>query len=167
MTIEVQELVRRFNLLPHPEGGYFHETYRGVDQVRRLADDALRSSSTAIYYLLDNGAYSAWHRIASDEIWHFYAGSPLLVHVLTPTGDWLTHKLGHPVNTPEGSCQVVVPAGCWFAAELEDPQTWGFVGCTVAPGFEFAEFELARPDALRQQFPQHATALQRLLSRNA
>ncbi|CAM5383082.1 cupin domain-containing protein [Eoetvoesiella caeni] len=142
-ALQVASLVRRFNLSPHPEGGYYSETYRGKQQVN-LASGQERSASTAIYYLLDNNAFSAWHRIASDEVWHFYAGSPLLVHVLLPGGELLTHRLGSALESSACVFQAAVPAGCWFAAELAEPGTFAFVGCTVAPGFEFSEFELAK-----------------------
>ncbi|QIM49574.1 cupin domain-containing protein [Pusillimonas sp. DMV24BSW_D] len=160
----VEQLVTGLNMQPHPEGGYYSETYRAADQVTRLSDGAVRSSSTAIYYLLNNGAYSAWHRIASDEVWHFYAGDPLLLHVLAGDGDLQTHRLGHPLAHAQAVCQAVVPAGSWFAAQLEQPAGFALLGCTVAPGFEFSEFELAKADDLLMQYPQHAEIIQPLLA---
>ncbi|KAA1005066.1 cupin domain-containing protein [Paraburkholderia panacisoli] len=157
------ELIRRFNLKPHPEGGFFSETYRSPQRVVR--DDGSvqnRSASTAIYYLLCDGAHSAWHRIRSDEVWHFYAGEPLHVHVLDEHGTLVTHKLGNTVTHPEAVFQAVVPAGLWFAAECADPAAFALVGCTVAPGFEFSEFELADLDALTAEYPQHAESIARL-----
>lgn len=160
---QVSKLVKQLNLEPHPEGGFYAETYRADDRVKRSADGAERASSTAIYYLLNSGAYSAWHRIASDEAWHFYAGSPLDVHVLTPEGDLLTHRLG-PALEQEGCVyQAVVPAGCWFGAELVNPDSFALVGCTVAPGFEFSEFELATASSLLTSYPQHEATIRRLL----
>src|SRR5580698_2062461 len=89
-------LIRRFDLKPHPEGGFFSETYRSEARVTRTSDSGeTRSASTAIYYLLCDGAHSAWHRIRSDEVWHFYAGEPLNVHVLDEAGSLITHKLGN------------------------------------------------------------------------
>ena len=157
------ELIRRFDLKPHPEGGFFSETYRSVDSVRR--DDGstqTRSASTAIYYLLCDGAHSAWHRIKSDEVWHFYAGEPLNVHVLDEAGRLITHTLGNALTHPDAVFQAVVPAGLWFAAECADPATFALVGCTVAPGFEFSEFELADVEALKTRHPQHAAFIERL-----
>ena len=166
MTQEwVERLVTQLNMQPHPEGGYYSETYRAADRVSRAADGAVRSSSTAIYYLLNDGAYSAWHRIASDEVWHFYAGQPLLLHILASSGELQTHRLGHPLEHPQAVCQAVVPAGCWFAAQLEDPAGFALLGCTVAPGFEFSEFELANSNDLLEQYPQHVEALRPLLAR--
>ncbi|GAB2906887.1 cupin domain-containing protein [Paralcaligenes sp. KSB-10] len=159
----VESLIERFQLQPHPEGGYYRETYRGGQSVRRSADGAQRSASTAIYYLLDQGAYSAWHRIASDEIWHFYAGGPLDVHVLDGKGELATYRLGNAQERADAVFQAVVPAGCWFGAELAEPQGYALVGCTVAPGFEFSEFEMAVADELLGQYPQHAKLIKRLL----
>ena len=156
-------LIRRFDLKPHPEGGFFSETYRSAESVRR--DDGstqTRSASTAIYYLLCDGAHSAWHRIRSDEVWHFYAGEPLNVHVLDEAGSLITHRLGNTLMHPDAVFQAVVPAGLWFAAECADPATFALVGCTVAPGFEFSEFELADVEALKARHPQHAAFIERL-----
>jgi uncharacterized protein len=154
-------LIRRFDLKPHPEGGFFNETYRSAMRVQR-DDGATRSASTAIYYLLCDGAHSAWHRIQSDEVWHFYAGEPLLVHVLDESGALLTHKLGNALTHSNAVFQAVVPAGAWFAAECADPATFALVGCTVAPGFEFSEFELAEVGGLVRQYPQHRELIERM-----
>lgn len=157
------ELIRRFDLKPHPEGGFFSETYRSTERVARDGKPAqTRSASTAIYYLLCDGAHSAWHRIKSDEVWHFYAGEPLNVHVLDENGELFTHTLGNALTHPEAVFQAVVPAGSWFAAECADPATFALVGCTVAPGFEFSEFELADVDALKARHPQHAGFIEKL-----
>lgn len=138
-----EELIRHFDLQPHPEGGFFRETYRSEAGVLRAGSAEARSASTAIYYLLADGAHSAWHRIRSDEVWHFYAGEPLLVHVLDESARLTTHRLGNALTHPGTVFQAVVPAGRWFAAECADPASYALVGCTVAPGFEFSEFELA------------------------
>ncbi len=159
----VQDLVRRFNLLPHPEGGYYRETYRSTEAVQRLEPETARSASTAIYYLLDGGAYSAWHRIASDELWHFYAGDPLLVHILEDGGRIVTHRLGNALQLADGVFQALVPKGRWFAAEPTQPDGFSFVGCTVAPGFEFSEFELARAEDLQPWAGRNPALVQRLL----
>jgi len=156
------ELIRRFDLQPHPEGGFFRETYRSTARVSRAGSGETRSASTAIYYLLCDGAHSAWHRIKSDEVWHFYAGAPLLVHVLDDAGTLATHRLGNPLTHPDTAFQAVVPAGQWFAAECEDPATFALAGCTVAPGFEFSEFELAALDVLQSAYPAHAEFIARL-----
>lgn len=153
------ELVQALDLRPHPEGGFYRETYRSSDGVTR-ADGEMRSASTAIYYLLCDGAHSTWHRIQSDEIWHFYSGTTLLVHELLPDGQVRTHKLG--ATPPETVFQACVQAGHWFAAELADPSSFALVGCTVAPGFEFSEFELADTEELLQAYPEHDMVIRRL-----
>ena len=160
-------LIERFGLQPHPEGGYFRETFRGADRVvRELTRDAepgeTRSASTAIYYMLCDGAHSAWHRIRSDEVWHFYAGEPIDVHIIDTAGQLLTHRLGNALTHHDAVFQAVVPAGHWFAAELCDPEAFALVGCTVAPGFEFSEFELADMAALTKAYPQHEAVIGRL-----
>ncbi|OWT66245.1 cupin domain-containing protein [Candidimonas nitroreducens] len=158
------ELIRRLGLQPHPEGGHYRETYRGAQQVLRTPQGPARSAGTAIYYLLHDQAYSAWHRIASDEIWHFYAGGTLLVHVLQEGAaiPIHTHRLGDALRDPAAAYQAVVPAGSWFGAELAEPDGYALVGCTVAPGFEFSEFELADTDALLAGHPGHGDLIRRL-----
>lgn len=155
-------LIRRFGLTPHPEGGYFRETYRSSSQVTRGSSGPQRSASTAIYYLLSDGAHSAWHRIRSDEVWHFYAGDPIEVHVIDAHGVLTTHRLGNTLTHPDAEFQAVVPAGDWFAAVCTAPAGFALVGCTVAPGFEFSEFEMADVDALAAAHPEHRALIARL-----
>ncbi|CAG4915944.1 cupin domain-containing protein [Paraburkholderia saeva] len=159
---EKAELIRQFDLQPHPEGGFYRETYRSTAEVARKDSAKTRSASTAIYYLLADGAHSAWHRIRSDEVWHFYAGEPLYVHVLDERGHLTSHRLGNALVHADAVFQVVVPAGQWFAAECVDPASYALVGCTVAPGFEFSEFELASVDALLKTYPAHRDTVMRL-----
>src|ERR1700743_2227444 len=156
------QLIASLQLQPHPEGGFFRETYRAGMGVTPPGAGHQRSASTAIYCLLCDGAHSAWHRIKSDEVWHFYAGEPLNVHVLDAAGALVTHKLGNALTHADTVFQAVVPAGAWFAAECADPATFALVGCTVAPGFEFSEFELADVEALKARHPQHAVFIERL-----
>ncbi|MBB2930818.1 cupin domain-containing protein [Paraburkholderia silvatlantica] len=159
----VEELIRRFGLEPHPEGGYYSETYRADKLVRRdgaAAAEGTRAASTAIYFLLAEGAYSAWHRIRSDELWHFYAGSPIEIHSIDERGVLSTRKLGHALDHPGTVFQAVVPAGHWFAARCCDPSTYALVGCTVAPGFEFSEFEIADVNALAEKYPLHRSIIE-------
>lgn len=159
-------LIERFGLQPHPEGGFFRETFRGGDKVVREASPGeTRSASTAIYYMLCDGAHSAWHRIRSDEVWHFYAGEPINVYVIDTAGQLLTHRLGNALTNQDAVFQAVVPAGQWFAAELcdsGDPAAFALAGCTVAPGFEFSEFELADVAALTKSYPQHEAVIRKL-----
>ncbi|WP_322034175.1 cupin domain-containing protein [Paraburkholderia sp. J76] len=164
-TAAVEELIRRFGLEPHPEGGYYSETYRADTFVLRDGapdSDGTRAASTAIYFLLADGAYSAWHRIRSDELWHFYAGSPIEIHSIDERGVLSTRKLGHALDHPGTVFQAVVPAGHWFAARCCDPSTYALVGCTVAPGFEFSEFEIADATKLAAQYPLHRSIIELL-----
>jgi predicted cupin superfamily sugar epimerase len=166
IAIDTDELIRRFGLQPHPEGGYFRETYRSAARVTRegasegAADT--RSASTAIYFLLCDGAHSAWHRIRSDELWHFYAGDPVDIHVLDAQGRLTTHRLGNALAHADAVFQAVVKAGDWFAAECASPEGVALVGCTVAPGFEFSEFEIADVNALAAAHPAHRDLIARL-----
>jgi predicted cupin superfamily sugar epimerase len=120
--IDKDELIRRFGLQPHPEGGCFRETYRSDSRVTREGTGESRSASTAIYFLLCDGAHSAWHRIRSDELWHFYAGVPVDIHVLDAQGELATHRLGNALTHPDAVFQAVVKAGDWFAAVCASPE---------------------------------------------
>lgn len=163
-TETAQDWIDRLHLQPHPEGGYFRETYRAPLTLPHLAlpdHGGDRAASTAIYFLLAGDQFSAFHRIRSDELWHFYAGSPLVVHVITPDGNYQQLLLGS--NTAAGeNFQAIVPAGCWFGSSLRHPDSFALVGCTVAPGFDFADFEMAKRDELIEQYPQHRAIIQRL-----
>jgi predicted cupin superfamily sugar epimerase len=160
--IDKDELIRRFDLQPHPEGGYFRETYRAASRVTREGGDETRAASTAIYFLLCDGAHSAWHRIRSDELWHFYAGDPVEIHVLDAKGELTTHRLGNALTHPDTVFQAVVNAGDWFAAECAPQSAYALCGCTVAPGFEFSEFEMADAKALVAAHPAHRDLILRL-----
>ncbi len=165
MHITVPTIVKKFNLLPHPEGGYYKETYQSAESIAKEAlPDRFggpRPFSTAIYFLLESGNFSAFHRIKSDECWHFYAGDPLHVHVIYPDGNYALLELDNQLN--HGStCQAIVPAGAWFASETASGGSFSFVGCTVSPGFDFADFELAKSAELSALFPTHAPLIQRL-----
>ena len=163
MTTTVQQLIQTFDLKPHPEGGFYKETYRSTEHISqsalpdRFSGD--RTYSSAIYFLLEQGNFSAFHRIQSDECWHFYAGDTLLVHVIHPDGKLISTPLG---NTPNTVYQFVVPAGSWFASETAPGGLFSFVGCTVAPAFDFADFELANAVELSGQFPQYKELINRL-----
>lgn len=160
------ELIAGLNLTRHPEGGWYRETYRSPETISGAALPARfggdRSCATAIYFLLERGDFSALHRIKSDEIWHFHAGAPLTVHVITPEGEYRGMRLGPDVAAGE-SFQVVVPAGCWFGARIDGEGEYSLVGCTVAPGFDFQDFEMADPDRLAELFPRHASVIRLLM----
>jgi len=159
--------IESLHLMPHPEGGYFSETYRSVESITQngLPDrfPGPRSISTAIYFLLEKNQFSALHRIRSDEIWHFYAGDSLQVHIIELNGDYTLKRLGKDPGNGE-SFQVTVSAGCWFGATVAVPGAYALVGCTVAPGFDFADFELANRQNLIQTFPFHKDLIESLTS---
>ena len=162
---EAARLIAQLGLQPHPEGGHYRETWRAAERLHRPSLGVERAAGTAIYYLLSGDAYSAWHRIRSDEIWHFYAGGPLLVHVLDEAGGLTTHRLGNALADDAAAFQAIVPANCWFAAERVSPARYTLVGCTVAPGFDFDDFELADAERLAADFPAHAPLIAKLAPR--
>jgi predicted cupin superfamily sugar epimerase len=162
---EAARWIRALGLTPHPEGGFFRETYRAGEGIAsahlpaRFGGD--RVFATAIYFLLEGYQVSRLHRIRSDEVWHFHAGGPLTVYAIAPDGALTQAALGLDVEVGQ-TPQHVVPAGQWFGAALEAPDAYALVSCTVAPGFDFAELELAHRDALLARFPQHAALIERL-----
>lgn len=153
------ELVLAYGLREHPEGGFFAETYRAGGAVSTPSGD--RAFSTAICFLLKRGEVSRLHRLKSDEVWHFYAGGPLTVAEIAPDGAVRTTTLGRGLSSGH-KFQHVVPAGTWFGAYPEPGSEFSFAGCTVAPGFDFADFELARRAELLERFPQAAGLIERL-----
>ena len=163
-------LIEKLQLKPHPEGGYFAETYRSTETIseehlpKRFAGD--RNFSTAIYFLLEGTQFSALHRIRSDEVWHFYSGSRLLVYVIKPEGALQVIKLGTDLANGD-VWQAVVKAGCWFGSKLESSESFALVGCTVAPGFDFADFEMADRNKLLSQYPQHKEIIEELTKKKS
>jgi predicted cupin superfamily sugar epimerase len=146
--------INQLQLLPHPEGGFYKETYRSKENIKLSGMPsrftAARSFSTAIYFLLRSQDKSLFHRIKSDELWHFHSGSVLHIYVLNNTGIDIL-KLGTDLENGE-SLQVTVPANCWFAAKVNSPDTYVLSSCTVAPGFDFNDFELADRKTLLREF---------------
>lgn len=156
--VTAQQLIHQFQLQPHPEGGYYSQTYCSKETIPAAALPqrfrGARYFSTAIYFLLEKGQHSAFHRIKSDEVWHFYAGVGLHIYVLHPDGRAELLKLGNDLANGY-SFQLVVPAGCWFASKPVDDKRFTFVGCTVAPGFDFNDFEMAKKEQLLKEYPAH------------
>jgi predicted cupin superfamily sugar epimerase len=120
-----------------------------------------RAVSTAIYFLLENTNFSAFHRLRSDEVWHFYTGEPLAVHVIELQGRYSRILLGRDFEAGQ-VLQAVVPAGCWFASHVADWDSFALAGCTAAPGFDFEDFEMGKWEELVQVFPQHRELIERL-----
>ena len=140
----MDDLVERYGLAPHPEGGWYRETYRAA----RKVPGTDRSVCTAILYLLAAGQRSRLHRIDADELWHFYRGDPLHVVELVPGAPARIHVL-----SPE-SPQALIPARSGFGAMLAPRSRWTLAGCTVSPGFEFSTLEIGRTEDLLSEFPQ-------------
>ena len=160
-----QYIIEHFGLLPHPEGGWYKETYRSNESIAqndlpaRFKGD--RAFSIAIYFLMEQGNFSAFHKIKSDECWHFYAGSTLEIYILYETGLLETIRLGNNIEQDE-LFQYVVPANTWFASRPAPGSDFSFTGCTVAPGFDFEDFELAEKAILSAQFPNHKNIIEEL-----
>jgi len=157
--------IEKLNLSSHIEGGAFRETYRSemsMEQEQLPAEfNGNRNVSTAIYFLLKEGQFSALHRIASDELWHFYEGDTLRVYEIRTDGTLITHVLGKDLEKGE-VFQCVVKAGSWFGSRCEVPGGFSLVGCTVAPGFDFEDFVLADRTILSEEFPQYQDLIREL-----
>jgi hypothetical protein len=155
MHAEAQRLIDELALSAHPEGGYYREIFRSASRVvDRLGRE--RSALTVIYFLLTAGAHSSWHRLASDETWHFACGSPLQVELLSEQGAHEVCRLA-----AGGPWAATIPAGAAFAARVAEEGDYSLVTCCVAPGFEFADFTLLDAEALIDAFPRHAAAIRR------
>ncbi len=158
------DLIRHLGLMPHPkEGGFFRETYRAAESHISLPGryQGPRSASTAIYYLLTPNTYSALHRLQTDEIFHFYLGDPIRMLQLDPDGTGRTIVLGPDVLAGQ-QLQTVVPRGIWQGSCLEAGGAFALLGCTVAPGFEYADYESGDRNTLLAQYPAFAELIQRL-----
>lgn len=162
---EADRWIESLSLRRHPEGGWFREIYRARESIPRdgLPDTYTgdRPFATAIYYLLRETDISALHRLRQDELWHFYAGGPVTIHVLDPAGMHSTVALGRDVEAGE-QLVAVIPGGCVFGAVLHDRTSYALVGCTVAPGFEFDDFEMPGREELLDRFPQHRDVIELL-----
>jgi predicted cupin superfamily sugar epimerase len=145
----------------HPEGGAFVENYRSDLEISAAGFPGPRRASTGIYFLLGRGEFSAFHRIRSDEMWHFYLGGPLRIVEIDPAGRLHETTLGHDIHEGQ-SLTHVVRAGNWFASHPAPESEFSFVGCTVAPGFDFLDFELADRRALVRRFPEHEAIIAKL-----
>ena len=151
--------VAKLKLQPHPEGGYYKEVYRSDKQVARPSSPELKQACTSIYYLLEGADYSGFHRLQSDELWYFHQGSPLHIHLINEQGNYIVHELS---DTETGSFSIIIKAGEWFASQIPAKSGYVLASCAVAPGFDFAEFEMAEKQQLQALYPQHADIISRL-----
>jgi predicted cupin superfamily sugar epimerase len=165
LSREAQEIIAALELQEHPEGGFYRETFRApllLSGLPYVASGAHRHACTAIYFLLPAGSFSAFHRIPSDEIWHHYQGDPVLLHMIDERGEHRTERLGAAVSQTERP-QAVVPSGVWQAA-VPVGERYALLGCTVAPGFDFADFEMPGRRDLVRRFPEHGAIIEALTS---
>ena len=156
-----QDIITHFKMQPHPEGGFYKETYRSTGLIHA---EALPESwgehnwSTGILFLLKSGDYSHFHRIRQDEMWHFYLGGPMRLAMLYPDGNYKEVILGQDILAGQ-AVQFIVPAGVWFGATPCTDTAFSFVGCTVSPGFSFTDFELAEKQNLLALYPHQSPAI--------
>jgi predicted cupin superfamily sugar epimerase len=158
--MEKKKWIEELQLKPHPEGGWYAEVFRDKRQVKAISiagPEQNYAAGTGIYFLLDGSTFSAFHRIGAAEGWHFYAGTGITIYCIHQNGQLETIALG-----PDGPFQAWIPANAWFASSVEQPDGFALCGCTVSPGLEFDEFELAKSDALVREFPQHTELIQSL-----
>ncbi len=157
--------IEKLQLIKHAEGGYYRETYRSSLSVNKnVLPDGFhgdRNFSTSIYFLLEEKQFSAFHKIASDELWHFYAGNSLIIYEIETDGSLIVHRLGSNPENGE-SFQILIKAGNWFGSRLANGNGYALVGCTVSPGFDFEDFELAEKEKLIKEFPQHKELIKQL-----
>lgn len=158
----VDDLVQRLELSPHPEGGFYKQTYKDDGKVTGYDGIGLNSphaASTAIYFLMTEGNFSALHRLKQDEVWHFYEGSSLSVHVIEADGTHREIRLGSNLDAGE-MYQAIVKRGTIFGSCVDEG--YALVGCTVAPGFEFEDFELIPKEELLEAYPEHQQLIEKL-----
>jgi uncharacterized protein len=149
------------------EGGFYKENYRSNfftshkssrKNKSKVSQDWMRSTVTLIYYLLDGEHFSAFHRLKSDEIWHFYKGSPTTIYVIDNEGHLTNVRLGNDIAHGE-QCHVIIRAGLWFGARVDDSRSFALIGCTVTPGFDYKDFELGSRKKLMRMFPEHKATI--------
>jgi len=152
---DYKQIVDKLGLSAHPEGGFYKEMYRSKTSVHNDAGDA-RSAGTAIYFLLPAQVCTNWHRVSSDELWHFYHGDKLILEIIDADGQFKQLSLADEIEA-EGSYQALVPQNCWQRAYSTG--RYSLVGCTVSPGFEFEDFEMIEQDELAEQYPNIADSI--------
>jgi predicted cupin superfamily sugar epimerase len=166
MNKKAKEYIQKLQLKSHPEGGYYKEIFRAGELI--LPDHlpkrykSSRAFSTSIYFLLEGNQFSSFHRLKSDELWHFYDGSTLIIYTIDEKGELKKIKMGKDSNEGE-YFQIQIKQSIWFGAELHDRSSFALIGCTVAPGFEFEDFELGKRDKLINLYPQHKNIIKKLI----
>lgn len=163
--MDAKKIIEKFKLKKHPEGGYFKEVYRSLGKISQtnLPEEFVgdRNYATSIYFLLTSNDFSAFHKINQDEIWHFYKGSSLKLHMISPEGTYSNVLIGNNFENNEVP-QFVVPAHYFFAAEVLTNNSYSFVGCSVSPGFDFKDFEMPKAKELLKKYPEYEEIIMRL-----
>jgi predicted cupin superfamily sugar epimerase len=154
----VQEIIECLGLQPHPEGGYYKETYRSAEEIYSPEHES-RNLCTSILFLITRGSFSAFHRIDSDELWNYHEGDACIIHILHLDGGYAKVELGPDLRNSQ-QMQHIVKAGDWFASETSGE--YSLAGCVVSPGFDFRYFELAEREKLVHAFPGQSELIQRL-----
>ncbi|EKU48603.1 cupin domain-containing protein [Staphylococcus massiliensis] len=148
-----ETIIQKLELAPHPEGGYYREVIKG-------AHDSGRAPYSSIYFLLRDQEVSHFHRIDADEIWYHHEGATLLIHMIYPDGSYESVQLGHQLEQGD-VYQYVVPKGTIFASSVKDQEGYALVGCMCQPAFEFEQFELFDKEELIEQYPEHASIIEK------
>jgi hypothetical protein len=165
MNKSAKYYISKLQLLPHPEGGYYREVYRSDDVIEAgylpKRYKTKRTSSTSIYFLLEGEQVSRLHKLNSDEIWHYYDGCPARIYNIDEKGELTEVTIGRNLEQGE-SLQVLIKRNTWFGAELKDKTSFCIVGCTVSPGFEFDDLELADRKKLLKLYPFHEEIIKKL-----
>jgi len=160
-----KDWITKLELLPHPEGGYYKEVYRANEKIDKAGLPSRYSSerafATSIYYLLESGQFSSFHKLKSDETWHFYNGSPIAIYLISLSGDYQKIVVGDEIGKNQ-LLQHTIERETWFAAEPLEKNSYSLIGCSVAPGFEFDDFELGKRNELLASFTNHSEIISRL-----
>jgi len=163
MHLKAKQYIKQLQLKKHPKGGYFKEIYRSDEMIlpehlpKRYKSS--RNFSTSIYFLLEGKQTSTFHLLQSDELWHFFDGSSVILYVINQKGELSIKKLG---KKKDCELQIAIEKQNWFAAELEDKKSFAIFGCTVSPGFDFKDFQLGSRNQLIERFPQHKQLIHKL-----
>lgn len=157
--------ISKLKLEVHPEGGYYNESYRSNGIINKQALPGIyrgnRCYSTAIYFLLKSNEPSKFHKLSSDELWHFHDGSSVIIYIINKNGELTERKLGLDIEKGEYP-QIIIPAETYFAAKVIKEKKYCLMSCTVAPGFEFDDFKLSKKDELLNKFPEHENIINEL-----
>jgi len=162
MHLKAKQYKKKLKLKKHPEGGYYKEVYRSGELIlgehlpKRFKTS--RNFSTSIYFMLEGNQYSTFHKLQSDELWHFYDGCDVNVYIINSKGKLLKKKIGRGKDC---KFQITIEKNNWFAAELADKKLFALIGCTVSPGFELDDFLMGKNKDLIKQFPQHKRLIEK------